>query len=133
LADKTEGISGMTAKNNQMIIFTTEDKKVSVNVRLDEETVWLTLDQMAELFDRDKSTISRHIKNVFDEGELAREATVANFATVQKEGGREVTRRIEFFNQRAQPVPASYGHIRHGHRLRPESRHDTRVLCHRSK
>jgi prophage antirepressor-like protein len=98
LADKTERISGMAAKNNQMIIFTTEDKKVSVNVRLDEEIVWLTLDQMAELFERDKSTISCHIKNVFDEGELSREATVANFATVQKEGGREVTRRIEFFN-----------------------------------
>ena len=52
------------------------------------ETVWLSLEQMAELFQRDKSTISRHIKNVYTEGELIREATVANFATVQTEGDR---------------------------------------------
>ena len=52
------------------------------------ETVWLSLEQMAELFQRDKSTISRHIKNVYTGGELIREATVANFATVQTEGDR---------------------------------------------
>jgi len=88
----------MKKKNDMIVLFKTEDKKISVDVRFDEETVWLTLDQMAELFERDKSTVSRHIKNVFDDGELSREATVANFATVQKEGGREVTRQIEYFN-----------------------------------
>ena len=88
----------MKKKSDMIILFKTEDKKISVDVRFDEETVWLTLDQMAELFERDKSTVSRHIKNVFDDGELSREATVANFATVQKEGGREVTRQIEYFN-----------------------------------
>ena len=56
--------------NDKMIIFTTEDGKISVSTRFNEETVWLSLDQMAELFERDKSTVSRHIKNVFDDGEL---------------------------------------------------------------
>lgn len=81
-----------------MILFKTEDEKVSVDVRFGEETVWLTLDQMADLFERDKSTISRHIKNVFEDGELSREATVANFATVQTEGTRQVERQIEYYN-----------------------------------
>ncbi len=62
-----------------------------------EKTVWLSLNQMAELFDRDKSTISRHIRNALKE-ELSGVATVANFATVQFEGEREVEREIEYFN-----------------------------------
>lgn len=57
-------------KNQHFIIFKTEDSKVEVDVRFHGETVWLTLDQMAMLFERDKSTISRHIKNIFEEGEL---------------------------------------------------------------
>jgi len=61
-------------------------------------TVWLSLNQMAELFQRDKSVISRHIRNAFEEGELERRSTVANFATVQREGDREVTRDVEYFN-----------------------------------
>jgi len=81
-----------------MIIFRTEDKKISVDVRFDEETVWLTLDQMAALFERDKSTISRHIKNVFNEGELIESATVAKFATVQTEGMRQVERQVDYYN-----------------------------------
>jgi hypothetical protein len=88
----------MKKRDDVIILFKTDDEKISVDVRFDEETVWLTLDQMAELFERDKSTISRHIKNVFYDAELSREATVANFATVQNEGGREVTRQIEYFN-----------------------------------
>jgi hypothetical protein len=86
------------SNSNNIIIFKTEDEKISVDVRFDEETVWLTLDQMAALFDRDKSTISRHIRNVFDEGELERQATVAYFATVQSEGARQVERQIEYYN-----------------------------------
>jgi len=73
---------------SEMIIYTTEDGLTKVNVNFDGDTVWLTMNQMAELFQRDKSTISRHIKNVFEEGELNREATVAFFATVQNEGER---------------------------------------------
>lgn len=82
----------------ELIIFTTDDGKVSIQTRFGEDTVWLSLDQMATLFDRNKSTISRHINNVFDEGELERAATVAEFATVQREGGRQVERHIEHFN-----------------------------------
>lgn len=92
--DKNELIN----TNQHFIIFKTEDDKVSVDVRFSDETVWLTLDQMAELFDRDKSTISRHIKNVFDEGELQESATVAKFATVQIEGEREVSRNLDYYN-----------------------------------
>ena len=88
----------MKKRNDQIVIFKTEDEKISVDVRFDDETVWLSLDQMAELFERDKSTISRHIKNVYDEGELERLATVANFATVQTEGERQVERQIEYYN-----------------------------------
>ena len=88
----------MKKTNDHVVIFKTEDEKISVDVRFDEETVWLTLDQMAALFERDKSTVSRHIKNVFEEGELERSATVANFATVQTEGERQVERQIEYYN-----------------------------------
>ena len=80
----------------EILIYQTEDGLTKINVNMQNETVWLTLDQMAELFQRDKSTISRHINNVFKEGELKREATVANFATVQLEGDRTVKRNIEY-------------------------------------
>lgn len=88
----------MKKDNGHIVIFKTEDGKISVDARFDSETVWLSLDQMAALFERDKSTISRHIKNVFEEGELQQGATVANFATVQNEGTRTVERTITFYN-----------------------------------
>ena len=84
--------------NSKMIIYTTEDGLVKIETTFNSETVWLSLEQMSSLFQRDKSTISRHIKNIFDEGELIREATVANFATVQTEGDRRVERNIEYYN-----------------------------------
>ncbi|MFK8286741.1 RhuM family protein [Capnocytophaga canimorsus] len=71
---------------NEIKIFTTDDKKISLQVSLEKETVWLTLDQMAKLFDRDKSVISRHIKNVFNEKELDYLSVVANFATTASDG-----------------------------------------------
>lgn len=83
---------------SNIIMYTTEDGLTKIEVTFDEDTVWLSLDQMAELFQRDKSTISRHIKNIFTEGELRPEATVAKFATVQMEGNRQVTRDIEYYN-----------------------------------
>lgn len=83
---------------SQIIIFQSEDKNISVDVLFDNETVWLNLDQIASLFEKNKSTISRHIKNIFDEGELEPNSTVANFATVQNEGGREVKRNVDFYN-----------------------------------
>ncbi len=83
---------------SNIIMYTTEDGLTKIEVTFDEDTVWLSLDQMAELFQRDKSTISRHIKNIFTEGELRPEATVAKFATVQTEGNRKVTRDIDYYN-----------------------------------
>lgn len=82
----------------EIIIYQTQDGETKLSVNLKDETVWLSLDQMAELFQRDKSTISRHIKNVFEEGELQQDSTVAKFATVQKEGEREVERNIDYYN-----------------------------------
>ncbi len=84
--------------NSKMIIYTTEDGLVKIETTFNAETVWLSLDQMSSLFQRDKSNISRHIKNIYEEGELVREATVANFATVQNEGDRQVERNIEYYN-----------------------------------
>ena len=82
----------------EIIIYQTEDGLTKINVNMQGETVWLSLDQMADLFQRDKSTISRHIKNVFEERELVRDSTVAKFATVQNEGNRQVERVIEYYN-----------------------------------
>ncbi len=82
----------------ELILFETADHAVKLNVNIDSDTVWLSLDQLTDLFGRDKSTISRHIRNVFSEGELERTATVAKFATVQTEGDREVTRDIDYYN-----------------------------------
>lgn len=83
---------------NNIIIFKTEDEQIKVDVRFYDESVWLTIDQMAELFERNKSTISRHIKNVYDDKELLPESTVAKFATVQNEGGRQVERLMDYYN-----------------------------------
>lgn len=63
--------------NSEIIIYQTEDGLAKIDVRLENETVWLSLDKMAELFQRNKSTISRHIKNIFSEGELMRDSVVA--------------------------------------------------------
>ncbi len=83
---------------NAIYIYQAADGRTQIEVRLEKDTLWLTLLQMVELFDRDKSVISRHLKNIFDTGELPREATVAKTATVQTEGGRRVSREIEYFN-----------------------------------
>ena len=82
----------------EIVIYQTDDGLTKINVNMKDETVWLSLEQMAELFQRDKSTISRHIKNVFEDGELVRESTVAKFATVQSEGNRQVERIIDYYN-----------------------------------
>ena len=76
----------MRKESGHIVIFKTEDGKVSVDARFDAETAWLSLDQMAALFERDKSTVSRHIKNVFEEGELRPEAVVAKIATTAADG-----------------------------------------------
>ena len=82
----------------EIILYQSHDGTISFDVIIENETVWLSLEKMAELFKRDKSTISRHINNIFNENELEVDSTVANFATVQMEGNRRVERNIEFFN-----------------------------------
>lgn len=80
----------------EIIIYKSSDKPV--DVRLEDDTVWLNLKQMADVFGRDKSVISRHIKNVYESGELSQKQTVAKFATVQKEGKKTVKREVEHYN-----------------------------------
>ena len=82
----------------QIILYQTQDGENKIEVTLANETVWLTIDQMAELFQRNKSTISRHIKNILEGGELQEVRTVAFFATVQNEGGRNIKRDIAYYN-----------------------------------
>jgi len=81
-----------------IVIYTAKDGHVELDVNLADETVWLSMNQMVQLFGRDKSVISRHLNNLFKINELDREATVAKFATVQKEGEREVKREVEYYN-----------------------------------
>ena len=85
----------MSENNTELIIYQTEDGQTKIDVHMENETVWLSLDQMADLFQRDKSTISRHIKNIFTEGELEREAVVANFATTATDGK---TYHVDYYN-----------------------------------
>lgn len=72
--------------NGQIILFQMQGGEKKIEVRLANETVWFTADQMAELFQRDRSTIQRHIKRIYDDGELAADSTCAFFATVQTKG-----------------------------------------------
>lgn len=85
-------------QNSQIILYTTEDQKSRIEVRLEGETVWLTQTQMAELFQTTKQNISLHLQNIFEEGELSPKSTVKEYLTVQKEGRRQVKRNIEFYN-----------------------------------
>ena len=84
--------------NSEIIIYLNQEGNIHIDVRLEEETVWLTQAQLCELFQKSKATISEHIKNVFEEGELDAVATVRNFRTVQIEGGRSVEREIDYYN-----------------------------------
>jgi hypothetical protein len=84
--------------NTEFLLYRTEDGRVRIETRMLNETVWLTINQMAELFEVDKSGISRHLKNIYESGELGRDATVAKFATVQGEGSRSVSRDLEYYN-----------------------------------
>ena len=85
-------------EKGDIIFYQAEQGKNQIEIRVENESVWLNINQMADLFERDKSVVSRHLSNVFKEGELDRASTVAKNATVQKEGGREVTREVESYN-----------------------------------
>ena len=82
----------------QIILFQTQGGDTKIEVRLANETVWLTADQMGELFQRDRSTIQRHIKKIYEEDELSSDSTCAFFAQVQTEGTRQVERKIPTYN-----------------------------------
>lgn len=83
------------SKADQMLIYQSVDGKIKVDVRFDQDTVWLSLDQMATLFGRNKSTISRHIKNIFEEGELSNNSVVAKFATTASDGKEY---QVDYYN-----------------------------------
>ena len=84
--------------NSDILIYQNQKGNIKVDVRLDEETVWLTQAQLCELFQKSKATISEHIKNIFEEGELVALASVRKFRTVRLEGNREVERDVEHYN-----------------------------------
>ncbi|MFH1096504.1 MAG: virulence RhuM family protein [Candidatus Desantisbacteria bacterium] len=83
---------------SQLIIYQAEDGKIKIDVRFHDETVWLTHQLMAELFQTTKQNISLHIQNIYEEGELSPDATVKEFLTVQMEGSRPVKRKIDYYN-----------------------------------
>ena len=84
--------------NNQIVIYQSEDGQTQVDVRLENETVWLTQAQMVELFQTTKQNVSLHVGNVFKEGELEEKSTVKEYLTVQKEGERKVSRKVKYYN-----------------------------------
>ena len=88
----------MMNKNNEIIIYQSEDGQTQVDVRMENDTVWLTQAQMAELFQTDRTSIVRHINNIYKVEELERESTCAKIAQVQMEGSRAVTRQVPIFN-----------------------------------
>lgn len=93
-----EIVAQIVFDKGQILLYELNEGSEGVTVRLAGETVWLTLNQMAEVFDRDKSVISRHLRNIYTTGELEKKSTVAKNATVQVEGKRPVTRNIEWYN-----------------------------------
>ena len=84
--------------NSEIILYTTPQGDIKVEVFLQDETVWLTQRAMGELFGVVKSTISEHLSNIYKSGELEKEATVRKIRTVQNEAGREISRNLEFYN-----------------------------------
>lgn len=84
--------------DSELLLYQTEDGQTRVQVRLENETVWLSQKQLAELFQKDVRTVNEHIQNIYEEGELQSSATIRNFRIVQPEGGREVERDIAFYN-----------------------------------
>ena len=88
----------MEGQKGEIILYQREDGAVQIDVRVEDETVWLTQQQIAELFDTTKQNVNLHIQNIFNEGELLPEATVKKSLTVQKEGAREVRRQLAYYN-----------------------------------
>ena len=85
-------------EQNNIVIYNSDDGKIRIDVFIEDETIWLNLNQLSILFDKHKTTISEHIKNIYSEEELNRDSTVGKFPTVQKEGNRSITREIDYYN-----------------------------------
>ena len=83
---------------SEIILYTTENGIIKINVQLENETVWLTQKQLVELYQTAKSTVSEHIKNIYTDEELTPDATVRKIRTVQNEGKREVERALDYYN-----------------------------------
>ena len=86
------------SENNKIIIYTSDDGQVKIEVKLEDENVWLTQNAMAELFDTTRNNITMHIKNIFEEGELQENRTSKDSLLVRNEGGRRVERNIKYYN-----------------------------------
>jgi len=84
--------------DSEFLLYSTEDGKVNIEVRIEDETVWLSQTQMAELFQTTKQNISLHIRNIYDEGELYEASTVKDYLTVQTEGLRRIQRNLHLYN-----------------------------------
>lgn len=85
-------------QESQIILYTTPNGNVSIEIYFQGETFWLTQKKIAELFGVDRSVITKHLSNIYEEGELSKEATCAKFAQVQQEGNRQVSRELDFYN-----------------------------------
>ena len=88
--------------NNEIIKFVNGDLQIDVTISPNEETVWLTQKQMAELFDVKSQAITRHLKNIYNDEELFKEATCSKMEQVQIEGNRKITRKVDFYNLQMQ-------------------------------
>jgi len=84
--------------NSQLLIYQNPDGTIKIDVRLEEETVWLTQEQMAMLFGKGRSTVTEYISNVYEEGELEQNRTCRKFRQVSQEGSRNVERKIDYYN-----------------------------------
>ena len=97
MANENDNIQPSIMDDSQIVLYQ-PDESISLQVKLDEDTVWLTQAQMVELFGSSKANISEHIANIYQQGELMQSATVRKFRTVRKEGNRMVTRNIDYYN-----------------------------------
>jgi len=88
----------MTDTNNQIAIYIAENGQTQIDVKIQDDTVWLTQAQMSTLFETNRTAIAKHIKNILNDGELAENSTCAKIAQVQKEGNRTITRHIKYYN-----------------------------------
>lgn len=96
MANENNNIQATT--DDSQIVLYQPDESISLQVKIEEDTVWLTQTQMVELFGSSKANVSEHITNIYQQGELMQSATVRKFRTVRKEGNRMVTRNMDYYN-----------------------------------